>query len=101
MIDIFRLHRQNSYGTVRAFMFPGGPYLRNLLLVSIFIAAGVSGVSGQNTLIPVTTRRDMVFDHSGAHLYISRSDGLVQRYNVATSQIDNSYSLGGSLNGID
>lgn len=58
-------------------------------------------VRAQSTLIPLTTRRDMVFDHAGKYLYISTSDGLVRRYNLATQQLDQSYNLGGSLNGID
>ena len=97
--------------------FPEGKILhenpRSPRLPRIFVRLGVlcvfgftliaetSLVYGQSTLIPLTTHRAMVFDHAGKYLYISTSDGYVQRYNLTTKQIDNSYQLGGSLNGID
>jgi hypothetical protein len=34
-------------------------------------------------------------------LYIATADGFLKRYNLVTSQIDWTYNLGGSLNGID
>src|SRR5437763_16266470 len=33
-------------------------------------------VPGGNVLIPSATRRDLVFDYSGQHLYISNSTGI-------------------------
>jgi hypothetical protein len=45
--------------------------------------------------------RDLVFDHAGKYLYASTADGVVQRYNVATGAIDETYEVGGILNGID
>src|SRR5436309_2478738 len=78
------------------------PFPRRILVViSILCALAGTEAQAQSTLIPLTTRRDMVFDHGGNYLYISTSDGFVQRYNVATNQIDNSYNLGGSLNALD
>ncbi len=65
------------------------------------LLAPLCQVDAQSTVIPLTTRRDMVFDHSGNYLYISTSDGFVRRYNIAAATIDLSYNLGGSLNGID
>ena len=56
---------------------------------------------GQNTVIPLTTRRDMVFDHAGKYLYVSTADGFVRRYNIAAAQVDAEYNLGGSLLGMD
>jgi hypothetical protein len=53
------------------------------------------------TLIPVTTRRDMIFDHAGNYLYISTSDGLIKTYNLSTGQVETAKDLGGSLNGLD
>src|ERR1700757_4852079 len=82
-------------------MCPVASYLRNFLVSLILIATAASELRAQNTLIPITTRRDMVFDHAGKYLYVSTSDGFVQRVNLSTKQIDNSYNLGGSLNGID
>jgi WD40 repeat protein len=70
-------------------------------LTLAFCAIAMVEVRGQSTLIPLTTRRDMVFDHGGNYLYISTSDGFVQRYNLTTNQVDNSYNLGGSLNALD
>ena len=82
---------------MRLDLFPS----RILLFVSIFCGLAATQAQAQSTLIPLTTRRDMVFDHAGNYLYISTSDGFVQRYNLTTKQIDNSYNLGGSLNAID
>src|SRR5438067_3059962 len=82
-------------------MRPVPPYLQSFLLALLLLAASVTEIFAQSTLIPINTRRDMVFDHGGNYLYISTSDGFVQRYNVATNQIDNSYNLGGSLNALD
>jgi len=82
---------------MRPILFPR----RTALLISIFTALAATEMRAQSTLIPLTARRDMVFDHAGKHLYISTSDGLVRRYDLATNQIDNSYNLGGSLNGAD
>src|SRR2546423_520956 len=82
-------------------MRPALSYPRAILLILISLATVAAEIRAQNTLIPLTTRRDMVFDHTGKYLYISTSDGFVQRYNLTTNQIDNSYNLGGSLNGLD
>ena len=71
--------------------------------LALFAAAVVSPAMShaQGTLISLPARRDTVFDHAGKYLYITTSDGLVQRYNLATKQLDAPYSLGGSLNGAD
>ena len=55
----------------------------------------------QGTFIALSTRRDVVFDHSGNYLYISTTDGLVRRYNIPAGQFDASYQLGGSVAGLD
>lgn len=78
---------------------------------SLFGAAGISFLSliamtpanllAQGTLIPVTTRRDMLFDHAGKYLYISTSTGDVQRYNLCSGRLETPYHLGGSLRGMD
>lgn len=75
------------------------------------LAASPSDLLAQGTLIPVPTRRDMVFDHVGKYLYISTSTtpGRVERYNLATGSLDTPYPLPspnptpevGPLNGID
>src|ERR1051326_1189995 len=74
---------------------------RTIQLVLTLCAIAVIEIHAQSTLIPLTTRRDMVFDHAGHYLYITTRDGFVQRYNLSTNQIDTSYNLGGSLNGLD
>ncbi|HVF73183.1 MAG TPA: hypothetical protein VM940_16395 [Chthoniobacterales bacterium] len=56
---------------------------------------------GQSTFIPVSGRRDMVFDRAGKYLYISTTNGTVVRYNLLSSQLEGSFNLGGSLNGLD
>src|SRR5438132_10529762 len=78
--------------------------LRITRLTTIFLLlvnASATRLHAQNTLIPLTTRRDMVFDPSGRYLYITTSDGLVRPYNISTGQLEIGYNLGGSLNGID
>lgn len=72
------------------------------LCVSVVAAVITSAAAhAQSTLIPLTTRRDMVFDHSGRYLYITTSDGWVRPYNLLTRQLEPGYSLGGWLNGAD
>jgi WD40 repeat protein len=73
-----------------------------LRIIAVLVFAGAIGVAhGQSTLIPLTTRRDMVFDHAGKFLYITTTDGSVRSYNLATGQLGAGYNLGGSLNGLD
>lgn len=55
----------------------------------------------QNILISSDTRRDLIFDYSGQHLYISNSNGIVQTFDLSSQQFGTSYDLGGSLNGLD
>ena len=66
-----------------------------------FAAIAISSARAQSVLLPSDTRRDLVFDHSGQHLYISNSNGIVQTYNLWTQQFGTNYNLGGSLNGLD
>ncbi len=64
---------------------------RNLALYfALATALGTADLLAQGTLIPLTTRRDMVFDHTGTYLYVSTSDGFVKRYNIAAAQVDSS-----------
>jgi hypothetical protein len=58
-------------------------------------------VPGGSVLIPSATRRDLVFDYSGQHLYISNSTGIVQTLNLSSLTFGTSYDLGGALNGMD
>jgi hypothetical protein len=54
------------------------------------------------TPVPNTAnRRDMIFNHDGTYLYISTSDGFVERVNVAANTIDKVYDVGGALGAID
>jgi hypothetical protein len=64
------------------------------------MAASVASSLAQNTLIPITTRRDMVFDHAGSYLYVTATDGYLRRYNLSTNVLDAAF-IGGSLNGVD
>jgi hypothetical protein len=77
------------------------PLFRFALFLVVLLGALVEHSQAQGTLISLTTRRGMVFDNSGRHLYISTSNGTVQPYNLSTSQFDSSYNVGSSLNGID
>ncbi len=71
------------------------------LFIAIFVAVSAPEIVAQSTLISLSTRRDLVFDHSGNFLYVSTSDGFVRRFNIGTGQFDLAYNLGGSLNGLD
>ena len=71
------------------------------VLCFVFAVLVSHSVSAQSTLIPLTTRRGMVFDKAGQHLYIATSSGAVQAYNLSTFQFDATYNIGSSLNGID
>ncbi len=51
--------------------------------------------------LTLSTRRGIVFDHSGRYVYLSTSTGLVERYELATGRIEAICDLGGILNGID
>jgi hypothetical protein len=54
-----------------------------------------------STLIPVSNRRDLVFDPTRDLLYITTSSGQVQRYDVAGQTLLAPYNVGTSLNGAD
>ena len=77
------------------------PLFRSLVLAAILLILVAANSGAQSTLISLTTRRGMVFDHAGQHLYISTSNGVVESYNLATAQFDNSYTVGSSLYGVD
>src|SRR5205814_2922775 len=79
------------------------PVLRVAVLYLVALAALTipAELRAQSTLIPLTTRQAMVFDHASKYLYITTSTGLVQRYNVSANQIDKSYNLDVSVNGVD
>ncbi len=61
------------------------------------------GKSGDtpSAFIPVANRRDLIFDEIRNQLYITTSDGKVQRYDVATQTLLPSWTIGTSLNGGD
>jgi hypothetical protein len=54
-----------------------------------------------STLIPVSNRRDLVFDPTRDLLYITTNSGQVQRYDVASQTLLAPYNVGTSLNGAD
>jgi hypothetical protein len=53
------------------------------------------------SLIPVTDYRDMVYDPTRNLLYITATDGTVQRYDPATQTLLLPFQISGSLNGAD
>jgi hypothetical protein len=62
----------------------------------------VPGTPRQPEIIPtVPYRRGMVFDHTGQHLYIATSIGVVQRFSVPAGELERSYNVGGLSDGID
>lgn len=75
-----------------------------IVALCLWVVAAIitqTAAQAQSTLIPLTTRRDMVFDHSGRYLYITTSDGWVRPYNLLTRQLEPGHNLGGWLNGAD
>ena len=70
------------------------------LLAFLFILL-CSCASAQGSLIAISNRRDIVFDHAGHYLYITAKDGWVRPYNLVTEQLETGYYLGGSLNALD
>jgi sugar lactone lactonase YvrE len=57
--------------------------------------------TGPTSVIPVTNRRDLVYDGGRGTLYITTADGLVQRYDVAHQTLLAPWLVGASLNGGD
>jgi hypothetical protein len=55
--------------------------LLSFLLISIPVPASAS------VLIPISARKDHVFDNAHNLLYISTSDGSIQRYDIATNSL--------------
>jgi hypothetical protein len=53
------------------------------------------------SLIPVSNRRDMIYDGTRGLLYITTSDGLVQRYDPASQTLLAPWHVGASLWGAD
>ncbi len=54
-----------------------------------------------SVLIPVTNRRDLVFDPTRNLLHITTASGQVQRYDVTNQTLLSPWSVGTSLNGAD
>src|SRR5713226_6547442 len=54
-----------------------------------------------SVLIPVSNRRDLVFDPTRNLLDITTASGQVQRYDVANQTLLSPWSVGTSLNGAD
>src|SRR2546423_551200 len=54
-----------------------------------------------STFIPVSNRRDLVFDQGRNLLYITTSSGTVQRWDVTTQQLLPAWNVGTALEGAD
>jgi ELWxxDGT repeat protein len=57
--------------------------------------------ASRNTLISVTDRRDLIFDSGRNRLYMTTSDGQIERYDVATRTLLTPWQVGNSLYGGD
>jgi hypothetical protein len=57
--------------------------------------------AGGATLIPVTDRREHVFDARRNRLYISTARGVIERYDLATETLLDPLQVGANLYGID
>jgi hypothetical protein len=78
---------------------------------SITATDAADGLSGSETnitvhtgpvsLIPVPNRRDLIYDDSRGVLYVTTSDGLVERYDVASQTLLSPWQVGASIYGAD
>jgi DNA-binding beta-propeller fold protein YncE len=71
------------------------------LVLTVFVFLSVVNASAQGTLIPVTDRRDHVYDPSRGLLYITTTRGTVERYDVVSKTLLTPFAVGNSLNGAD
>lgn len=69
-------------------------------LTGLFLLVPV-GAYAQSILIPVPDRRDHVYDPSRQLLYITTTDGNVERYDVIAQSLLSPYAVGTSLTGVD
>ncbi len=58
-------------------------------------------LDSQSTLLPIADRRDLIFDPQRDRLYMTTSDGDVERYDVATGDLLTPWHVGNALNGGD
>ncbi|MFB2977734.1 Calx-beta domain-containing protein [Microseira sp. BLCC-F43] len=56
---------------------------------------------GESTLIPIKDRRDLIFDPSRKLLYMTTSDGDVERFDINSKSLLTPFDVGNSLNGGD
>jgi sugar lactone lactonase YvrE len=90
--------------TFRAALFSGGTFS----IAATDAADGLNGSqaniqvhTGSVSLLPVANRRAMVYDTTRGLLYITTSDGLVERYNPATQTLYAPWQVGASTYGAD
>ncbi|MBD2186167.1 hypothetical protein H6G03_34785 [Planktothrix sp. FACHB-1375] len=82
-------------------LMPGGYTVAQLSQVGWTQTFPSNSSPSPSVLIPVSNRRDQVFDPTRNLLYITTSDGKVQRYNVVTKTLLSAFNVGTSLNGAD
>ncbi|GAA6618924.1 hypothetical protein NUACC26_047360 [Scytonema sp. NUACC26] len=61
----------------------------------------LTGGQGSGTLIAIADRRDLIFDQKRNRLYMTTSDGDVERYDIATGTLLAPFDVGNSLYGGD
>lgn len=83
--------------TDRIFYF--APRFSVLLGLSIFLIG--QSLHGASILIPVANRVDHVYDPTRNLLYITATDGTIQRWSVASKTLLSPYTVGVNLSGID
>jgi sugar lactone lactonase YvrE len=67
----------------------------------LLILEELEGRLTPSTLIPLTTRRDLIYDASRQLLYITTSAGTVERFSTGTQSLLSNFAVGTSLNGGD
>ncbi len=82
-------------------MVGSNPHFVRACASTLLVSATVSGALAGNVLIPVGDRRDHVFDASRNLLYITTANGVIQRYDLASSQLRTPFAVGEALNGGD
>ena len=105
-VEKFRLNIGETLGASgfsysRLAASPNGQYLALTTPSGVRVFAVSAGTPSTAPIPTLTTRRDIVFDHSGQYAYITTSDGFAERYNLSSGSLDIVGNLGGSPYAVD
>lgn len=74
---------------------------RDVNVAFLTTTTGTTIHSGQPSLLPITSRRDMVVDTTRNRIYFSTSAGTIERFDLTTQTLLAPLVVGTSLNGLD